>query len=283
MVAATEFYCWSCPVRVFPKAYTPRRKVQAHFSLYEGEFHALGCEEVALPAAANGPGGLAAGAVPTQVLWPSRLLDPPEERKVLDRAGDFAPAHDQRRSTRGSAMGGSGLALSGSGRAYSILPFAVAFWQMSRPQREQAQIDLPSVVDADRYAYAFKQLPAWEVSPLKYPRRVFYAKLRWSAPLEDDGTAFSVALHAGDWDADTKTFHQQWRFRVNHAQWTAQSRLKFCKEIDRAVRRAQEKRWVPWVFALATQNRIQPCVCDVEQRGHIAIVMVDSDNTVRYD
>ncbi|MEU9808563.1 hypothetical protein [Mycobacterium sp. NPDC050853] len=281
VVAATQFYCWSCPVRVFPKAYEPKRRVQAYFSLYDGEPHAPDCEGVTPVAAANESGGLAVGAVPTEVYWPSRLLDRPAERTVLDEDGGLAPAQDRRHSTRSSTAGGSGSALSRSGRVYSILPFAVAFWQMSRSQREQAHIDLPAITDADRYAYAFKQLPTWEVLTLKYPRRVFYAKLRWTSPLDDDGRAFKVALHAGDWDADTKIFHQQWQFRVDHTQWTPQARSKFRKEIDRAVQIAREKHWVPWVFALATQSRMQPWICEVDQRAHIAVIAVDADNMVR--
>lgn len=283
LVEATDFQCWSCTAPVYPKAYRPINRVQAHYSLYDEGFHDIDCQEGAPEAVANGDGQGAISTIPPQARWPSRLLAPLEERKVRGEVGAVPPAVDQRRSTRTGKRAGGGSAPSQTARAYTIGPFVVAYWQMTRTQREYARIDLPGVSDADRYLYAFKQLPAWEILPLKHPRRVFHGKLRWTTPLEDDGHAFKVVLHAGNWDADTRSFRQQWVFRLDHLQWSPQTRTKFVNEIHRAARRAREKNWVPWVFALATQNPNDPSVCDVEQRAHIAIITVDAEEQIRLD
>lgn len=273
-VKATEFSCKGCTAPVHPKAYELNRKVQAHFSLYQQRAkHDPGCPEGPLPAGATVSDDPAADEIPTVVSWPTRLIESPVERKVVDPVADVAPATDRRASTRSVVAGeGGGHRVSQSARAYSIRAFAHAFLQMDEAQRRRAPIELPGVVDAGRYQFAFKRLPQWTIDRLAHPRRVFYGQLRWTADVEDTGTGYRIALHAGEWDAERKRFRRQWELRVDHTGWSSRGRAAFVDELESAVNQARDEDKQPWFFALATQSPGEPGVLEADDRHHVAFL-----------
>ncbi|MDO3091104.1 hypothetical protein P5V78_24230 [Mycobacteroides abscessus subsp. abscessus] len=275
-VDGSEFECIGCAVAVYPKAFRPNRKKQAHFSLYENGRHEPGCPLGPPDVAAAEDGGSASDSLRTRVFWPTRLIDQPPERKVRDRSGDLPFAQDQRSSTIGvTSAGSSNNIASRSARACSIRPFASAHLAMTRDQRATAAIDLPTVTDAKAYLYAFKLLRQWSLERMPNPR-VFYGQLRWTAELEDDGEIYTIALHAGDgWDSHTRTFARPWILQVDHSDWTPRAHTVFLDELESAVAQARDQKRKPWVFALARQDPTDYAVLEVERRQHIAFIPLD--------
>lgn len=280
-VKATEFRCTSCSARVFAKAFELNKQVQAHFSLYQHGEHDAGCPEGPVVVAATTGDDAAAGTLPTAVAWPTRLVEAPAERKMVDPAADLPKAADQRVSTRGEANTGvAGRRPSQSARAYSIRPFAHAFLRMDVEQRRHTPIELPGVGDADRYQFAFKRLPQWSIERLARGRRVFYGQLRFTANVEDTGSEYRIALHAGEWDSEQKKFSRCWELRVEHTGWTQRARTVFLDELESAVNQARAEKdgkKQPWVFALATQNPGVPGVIETSERRHVAFLPLDPE------
>lgn len=256
-VKTTEFSCLGCAADVHPKAYEMNRRVQAHFSLYRDRpAHDAGCPEGPPAATADSNSDDAADDIPTVVSWPTRLIETPMQRKVIDADAALPAAADRRTSTRNvAASTGAGVGrLSESARAYSIRPFAHAFSRMNKEQRRRALIELPGVTDADRYAFAFKRLPQWTIAQLDRPRRVFYGQLRWTADVDDTGGEFRIPLHAGEWDSNQKRFARMWELRVDHSEWSSRGRTAFLNELESAVTQARDESKQPWFFALANQR-----------------------------
>lgn len=284
VVKATEFSCIGCAADVHPKAYEMNRRVQAHFSLYaDRPAHDAGCPEGPLPAATDRSSDDAADDLPTVVFWPTRLIETPVQRKVVDADDALAGAADRRTSTRSvhaSAGGGVGRP-SESARAYSIRPFAHAFSRMDKQQRRRARIELPGVMDADRYAFAFKRLPQWTITRLDHPRRVFYGQLRWTAEVNDTGSEFRIPLHAGEWDSDQKRFARTWELRVDHGAWSRRGRAAFRNELESAVTQARDEGKQPWFFALASQHPSEPAAIETSDRGWVAFFPLTAEAAAR--
>ncbi|WP_006244004.1 hypothetical protein [Mycolicibacterium tusciae] len=270
-VKATEFSCIGCTADVHPKAYEMNRRVQAHFSLYRFRSpHDAGCSEGPLAAAATSSSDEADNEIPTVACWPTRLVETPMQRKVVDPDAALPAAVDRRNSTRSVGVGkGGGGRPSASARAYSIRPFAHAFSRMNRGQREREPIVLPGV-DANRYAFAFKRLPQWTIEPLKYPLRVFYGQLRWAADVDDTGSEFRIPLHAGEWDSEQKRFARTWELRVDHTGWATRARAAFLNELESAKNQARDEGKQPWFFALTAQRRGEPGVIETGDRRLVA-------------
>lgn len=220
----------------------------------------------------------AAVRLSTAVAWPTRLIEAPAERRVIDSAAVQPEATDHRVSTRGQADNGVvGQRPSQSARAYSIRPFAHAFLRMDVEQR-QAPIELPGAGDADRYQFAFRRLLQWTIERLARGRRVFYGQLRFTANVEDTGLEYRIALHASEWDAEQKRFSRCWELRVEHTGWTQRGRAVFLDELESAVNEARAEKdgkKEPCVFVLATPNRDAPGVIETSERRHVAFLPLD--------
>lgn len=274
-VGTTEFSCAGCAADVYARCYEPNRKYQAHFALYRDRPpHDAGCPIDPATAAADSGADPAADEIPTVVPWPTRLIDPPTERKVVDPDAGLTPATDRRTSTRSAAArAGGGRPASQSARAYSIRPFADAFIRMDVDQRRREPIVLPGLTDASCYLFAFKRLRA--IMRFDHPRRVFYGQLRFTADVEDTGSEYRIALHAGDWDNDRDRFQRTWELRVDHTDWSNRGRALFRDELESAVNQAREEKKEPWFYALATQNTEDPGVIETRARHHVAFIPRD--------
>lgn len=275
-VATTDFCCIGCTERLIPKAFGLNKKVQAYFSLHQNHQHEPACPEGPTGAGARSGDGAAADGVPV-THWPSTLIAAPTERPTAMPSNGVSAARDGHKATGRAAGGGTRWRSESSAtRAYSIGPFARAFLRMDVEQRKQAVINLPGVIDADRYQFAFKRLPQWRIERLACPRRVFYGQLRWTARIEDTGTEYRLALHAGEWDSEVKRFQRNWELRVDHTEWSARGRAAFLDELESAINQARDQDKQPWFFALATQHPDLPSVIEARDRRHVAFLPLDA-------
>ncbi len=266
-IDATEFRCQGCPVAMVPRAYRPTHKVQGHFSTWPGENH-HDCDlvsEVASPSDSDQAGTVRC----RNVVWPIRLVDD-EPRKVRGRDADrqqLPPAVDRRETTRRNLPGNEGA---GDATAKTVRPFALAYRDMTHEERRQTPIDLPGI-DAERYQYAFKRLPQWEIQELP-SGRVFHGPLRYTGEIRDEGGAFLVELHAGGEFASGR-FGAPWTLVLAHSDWTPRSRALLVDEFESACHESRDKKKAAWVYALAHQDKKRPNLLHVERRSHIAFIM----------
>ncbi|WP_234816688.1 MULTISPECIES: hypothetical protein [Mycolicibacterium] len=145
---------------------------------------------------------------------------------------------------------------------------------MSDEQRRQAPIELPGV-NADRYQFAFKGLPRWDIVRLAH-RRVFHAQLRWTGHITDVDGFFWIELYAGGgYDRDTRRFAQPWTLALNHRDWTSGQRSHFRDEFASVAGAARERAVTPWAFALADQHPSDHPQLWVARRAHVAFLPGD--------
>jgi hypothetical protein len=268
-VAPTEFNCCGCQVRMNPKAVRPGMKVQAHFATWQNRTH-LNCrltDEVAAPDGildrdANHPRG---------VLWPNNLIER-RPRKVKGHDGSLDDGPDRRRTSRPSTPDTtSSRGVSTSTVAYSIRSFASAYLAMTGAERRATPITLPGVTDADRYQYAFKRLPQWNIEELGR-RRVFHGPLRFTGHIERTDSSVRIELHAGAYERSSHRFTSPWTLVVDAAAMTSGQQSNLQNEFEGVASAAREGGLAPHVFALAEQNPAVLSELIVARRAYIAFL-----------
>lgn len=269
-VAATAFRCTGCTVTVRPKSLKPTNLLQAHYATEQNGKH-INCGLFTDVAAKD---GTIAGRPSAQlsVVRPVRLVDEPERKVSGEQASEILDSDDRRRTSRPtSTIRSSSSKLSGSAVAHSIRPFADEFQRMSKDERRDAPIELPGV-DASRYQYAFKRLPAKEITVQPYCR-VFYTQLRWTGDILDFDGHYHVALFAGaDYDTSSRRHTQPWTLVIDHRGWTPKQRRLFRDEFESVTNDARTKKLVPMAFAIANQSPVHLAELHVTRASHIAFI-----------
>lgn len=214
-------------------------------------------------------------SAPTRTPYPVHLTEPPTEYKTRTDDPRIPASSDRRASTAGSRTG-SDAAQSSAPNARLIRTFANAYLDMNKAQRVGARIMLPGITDADRYQYAFRRIPQWNIDRLTSPR-VFYAQLRWTANLDDIGNEYRVTLNAGHFDNAARIFDRPWVLAVPYSDWTIKAHNLFRAEFDDCVNHARLEGLQPWVFALAKQSDDDTAVLQVRIRQHMAFMPLSGD------
>lgn len=274
-VQSADFQCLGCPAPVIPRSYLPSNQKQAHFATKrkgpDCSGRHLECDlfdDVAAAPDSDAP----ATATRRNITWPIRLvLDEPRKVRGEDIDG-LLPGDDQRETTRRQAGGDGGDFGSSAATARTIRTFAAAYRDMTTAQRRDTTVVLPGVDDANRYQYAFKQLPQWQVIELPR-RRVFHGPLRWTGEVVDADDTFRIELFAGrGYSKATKRFDAPWTVIVNHRAWSARQRELLVDEVESAASDATSQRDnSPYVYVLADQNRERPNELLVEHRNLVTI------------
>ncbi|ROZ87997.1 hypothetical protein EEB19_22555 [Gordonia sp. OPL2] len=142
---------------------------------------------------------------------------------------------------------------------------------MTETERRTTPIELPGITDADRYQFAFKQLPQWRIERLKWPRRIFHGPLRYTGQIDRTEEALHIELHAGGgYDTTTKRFSTPWTLVIAAAALTPRQLANVLEEFEGVANTARENRLSPHVFALATQDPAAPHQLTVTDRAHVA-------------
>ncbi len=274
---ARRFTCTGCLAHQFPKAYVRPARRQPHFSLYGGGGHTPDCLLELSKAALKRADRDADTADPTTVLHPVKLADTPAESVTATGSLEDLVVAGKGLSTRSSGIGSDPDSAPRPIRSRLIRAFADAHLDMNRAQRVQAEIDLPGI-DARYYQFAFRRLPQWNVEGLSWPRRVFYAQLRWTADIEDTGSEYRIMLHAGSgYDKSSKRFDRPWTLVAHHDGWTSKGRRLFLDEFETAISQARNEALEPWCFALGEQSQDSAAEIHVSIRQHIAFMPVNKD------
>ncbi|WCT05898.1 hypothetical protein [Rhodococcus qingshengii] len=122
------------------------------------------------------------------------LVDRTVAAKKAPGEGDSDVDVDNRRRSRS----GGGTARSvpgGRSRDAHTLGRVVDNWNYlaAKSAREAQLLRIPGV-DADNYRYAFRRISVWNDEIPALAARVFYAELRWTAPLSEDGDLLTITL-----------------------------------------------------------------------------------------
>ena len=253
-VEAVSFRCCGCAAPVFPKAFKPNRRTQAHFATMPGTTH-VDCDLMRETAAATLEAtGSASCRGP--VVRPTRLVITTERKKRADPAPGLPASSDLRPTSRPAAPTTPRDTPSTSAVARSIRPFAAAYMAMTRDEARSVPIDLPGI-HANRYQYAFRRIRG-PIEPLQH-RRVFHGPLRWTGQIHDTAGTFRFELFAGEnYNAHRKRFDIPWTLVVDHTNWTPRQRAGLVDEFHAVTTDANGHGGVPWAFALADQNPIAP-------------------------
>lgn len=267
-----QFRCPGCQAGVSALSFKPHNQVSPHFRFSNGGGHEPKCPCGPKEVAANKALIDRDASVPTIVPYPTHLTDPPTERLIHSDDPGLSSAEDQRPSSIPPHFNREGEATrAASSHSGLIGTFAVAHMQMNRAQRISARINLPDVTDAHRYQYAFKELPQWKIERLTSPR-IFYGRLRYTAPLEDTGTSYRIQFHAGEWDNDTRAFTRPWTLVAHHENWTKWGHTLFLDEFRTVTSQAERDKNEPWMYLLATQDPNNLSELHVKIRQRIAFI-----------
>lgn len=122
------------------------------------------------------------------------LVDRTVAAKKAPGEGDSDVDVDNRRRSRSG--GGSARSVPGGrSRDAHTLGRVVDNWNYLATQsaREAQSLRIPGV-DAENYRYAFRRISVWNDEIPALAARVFYAELRWTVPLSEDGDLLTITL-----------------------------------------------------------------------------------------
>lgn len=166
--------------------------------------------------------------------------------------------------------------------AETIRPICRAF--MLFPHNRDLPLSIPDV-DGDTFEHIFEHLDRNQIRSYKV-RRVFYAPLRWSAPMASEDS-LEITVDAGEWsDLERRRVHP-YRVQALWGNWSATRRTSMKREIEvarlEAIKASKDGRPEKgWLFFIGRQTDGEPEVFQVRDHRLICIRVAEMPKATRY-
>lgn len=222
-----RYRCRGCGAKAIPASFQPENVVRPHFRASHSPDCDITGEAKLIARGRQEKLGSKLTGFPAP--YPSKLVLS-DQRVVVD--GDPGGAHPAPSSTRGQPRVGGGTSdLQRKRSAGTIRPISRAF--INYPYDRYLDLDVPGV-EAKTYAQVFKKLKWDEL--LSYPdQKIFYAAIRWAAPLRTDDY-LEVSLDGGE--RNDKKLVRPYRVRVAWRDWSKSQRTYVSNELEAARKEA---------------------------------------------
>jgi len=258
------FICRGCTTQVFPASFDKEHnKKRPYFTLGPSKKHQAGCdidgEDKIIKRAKKERVGTPEGF---PLPFPSKLIltdKRPVEAKDLVTQGLSG-------STRASSTSEKNTATPRKYHGHSvksIRPACRAFIQLPN-DRDFLPLEIPGVA-GNTYAKIFTYLGSKKPEPFKFPTRLYYAAIRWTArPLITEEYC-ELTLNAGEWSQETGGYKTLCKVRVNWASWSKVRRNTLLREFtttrEEAIEQAKQNKQIKgWIFFVGTQDPADPSI-----------------------
>lgn len=149
----------------------------------------------------------------------------------------------------------------------SIRPACRAFIQLPN-DRDFLPLEIPGVA-GNTYAKIFTYLRSKKPEPFKFPTRLYYAAIRWTArPLITEEYC-ELTLNAGEWSQETGEYKTLCKVRVNWESWSKVRRNTLLREFtttrEEAIEQAKRNKQIKgWIFFVGTQDPADPSIFHID-------------------
>jgi len=189
-----RFVCHGCGVRLLPASYRPSNLVNPYFTVGSTGRHLENCDVIAGHPVVSYNGEKRSGSDRDEIpaLFPTRLHLKKRTNGVLNPNSAALSTVPELKAPSDSSLKRPCGGLLRSRTVNTIRQICHTF--VHYPQDRDLPLHIPGV-NATRYYTVFKKLKWDELQRYQEPR-IFYAALRWTKPIEDDGS-MQIALDVG--------------------------------------------------------------------------------------
>lgn len=252
VVDKEAYECSGCGIQVFPASYRKNlNKRRPYFTPMENK-HIQPCgidgvEKIVSRAQSEKVGAPDGFPVP----FPNRLVLV-DTRPVT--VGANTPGADEGTKRLRTRTNGERVATYHGHTVNTIRPVCRIFMEFPH-DRQRLPLEIPDCYGTT-YATVFRGLGFFGIETQKLSTRLFYAALRWSAPVETD-SYIEWDLDAGERPNDQKQPTRFYKVRVMWGAWTDRQRNTLRDEIEIARNEVKGKAGQPeraWLFFVGTQD-----------------------------